>query len=109
MAHYAKIENNIVTNIIVADRDFINSGAAGNPITWVEVQDANGVNIHYAGIGFTYDAETMSFISPKPFDSWILVDNTWVAPVDKPPHSEHYIWDELTISWVVSPYVLPGA
>jgi hypothetical protein len=103
MAHYAKIENNQVTNIIVADQEFINSGAVGDPTTWIEVQDANGVNIHYAGIGFTYDVVANAFISPKPFDSWILVGTVWKAPVDKPQGNENYVWDESTVSWVISP------
>jgi hypothetical protein len=109
MAQYAKIENNQVTNIIVADQNFINSGAVGNPAKWIEVQNVDGVNIHYVGIGFTYDAVANAFTSPKPFDSWILVDTAWVAPVDMPQGNDHYIWDELTVSWVKSPVVLPGA
>jgi hypothetical protein len=108
MSHYAKIENNIVTNVIVADKDFIDSGAIGDPSTWIEVQDSNGINIHCAGIGFTYDALLTTFIPPKPFDSWILVDLVWVAPVDKPQGTDHYVWDELTVSWIPSPLVILG-
>ena len=108
MAQYAKIENNQVTNIIVADRDFINSGAVGDPTTWILVQDSKGVNIHYAGIGFTYDATAAAFIPPKPFDSWTLVDNAWIAPVLKPQGNEHHVWDESTVSWIKSPFALPG-
>lgn len=108
MAHYAKIENNQVTNIIVADQDFVNSGAVGDPTTWILVQDANGVNTHYAGIGFTYDAATAAFIPPKPFSSWLLIDNIWTAPVAKPQGNQHHLWDESTTSWIESPFALPG-
>jgi hypothetical protein len=108
MAHYAKIENNLVTNIIVADRDFINSGHVGDPTSWVEILDDNGVSIHYAGIGFTYNATLNSFIPPKPFNSWLLVNNVWTAPVDMPKDDKQYVWNEETVTWIEISSVLPG-
>ena len=104
MAHYAKIEDNIVTNIIVAERDFILSGVLGHPNTWIEVQDNDGVNKYYAGIGFRYDVELDAFISPKPFESWVLDGAVWKAPVDKPVDDKHYRWDEETLSWIEYEY-----
>lgn len=107
MSHYAKIENNQVTNIIVAEQEFINSGAVGNPIDWVEVIDNNGLNIHYAGIGFTYDAALNVFIPPKPFNSWVLNGINWKAPVPRPLGDKNYVWNEETLAWVEIISVLP--
>ena len=62
MAHYAHVENGIVTQVIVADQDFINSGAVGDPSTWVQTsyntyagQHTNGgtpLRKNYAGVGW---------------------------------------------------------
>jgi hypothetical protein len=56
---------------------------------------------NHAGIGYTYDETRDAFISPKPFNSWILNENTclWEAPVSKPQDQNMYIWNELTLSW----------
>lgn len=58
---------------------------------------------NYAGIGFTYDRERDAFIPPKPFDSWVLNEETclWEAPVPYPDDGKDYEWDEETTSWVV--------
>jgi hypothetical protein len=109
MSHYAKIENNQVTNIIVAEQDFINSGAVGNPSNWIKVFDNNGTEIYSVGIGYTYDAELDAFISPKPFNSWILNGTTWSAPVPYPQDTNRYMWDEETLTWIERPSGLFGA
>jgi hypothetical protein len=107
MSHYAKIKNNQVTNIIVVDRDLIESGDMGDPSTWIEVLDDNGVRIHYVGIGFTYDSDLNKFVPPKPFDSWVFDGTTWSAPIPIPADNKHYKWDEKTMSWIEIPSVLP--
>lgn len=108
MSHYAKIENSQVTNIIVAEQEFINSGAVGNPIDWVEIIDDNGSTIHYAGIGFTYNATSATFIPPKPFNSWLVNGTSWSAPIPKPQDNKHYIWNEEILNWTEINSVLPG-
>jgi len=57
---------------------------------------------NYAGIGYTYDEERNAFIPPKPFDSWVLNEDTclWEAPVEMPEDGEMYTWDEETTNWV---------
>jgi hypothetical protein len=107
MAHYAKIENNTVTNVIVADQQFINSGIVGDPATWIEITNDDGLNIHYAGIGFTYDNVLNIFIPPKPFDSWVLDGVNWVAPTPRPLDDKTYAWSEETLTWVEINLVLP--
>jgi hypothetical protein len=113
MSHFAHIDqNNIVTQVIVAEQDFINSGVVGNPSEWVQTsyntfagQHKNGgtpLRKNYAGIGYTYDAGRDAFIPPKPFNSWILDEDTclWNSPTPMPMDGKIYNWDENTLSWV---------
>jgi hypothetical protein len=109
MSHFAKIENNIVTNVIVAEQDFIDSEAVGDPTTWIEILDNDGVNKYHAGIGFTYDAALDAFIPPKPFNSWILDGAVWNAPVKMPTDEKHYMWNEEKLNWIEMISVLPVA
>lgn len=111
MAHYAKIENNIVTQVIVADQDFIDSGAVGDPTTWIQTSYNNRIRNVYAGIGHLYLAEHDIFIPPKPFVSWSLdVESlSWKAPTEKPNDDKTYIWNEESLSWDETISVLPGA
>lgn len=56
---------------------------------------------NYAGLGFFYDADRDAFIPPKPFDSWVLDENTclWEAPILRPEDDNIYVWNEETTSW----------
>ena len=56
---------------------------------------------NYAGIGYTYDETRDAFISPKPFDSWILNETTclWEAPVEYPSDGQKYLWNEELGTW----------
>jgi hypothetical protein len=112
MSHFAKVENGIVTQIIVAEQDFINTGAVGSPSSWVQTsyntyagQHPNGTPLrkNYAGIGYTYDSQRDAFYAPKPYPSWILNEDTciWAAPVAMPESQGNstYTWDEATLSW----------
>ena len=56
---------------------------------------------NHAGIGYTYDEDRDAFIPKKPFNSWILNEDTclWNAPVSRPQDSNRYNWNELTLSW----------
>lgn len=123
MAHYAKVENGVVTQVIVAEQDFINSGAVGDPATWIQTSYNTRGGIHYgqdgqpdggvalrknyAGIGYTYDAQRDAFIPPKPFESWVLNEDTcnWDAPVAMPEDGKRYTWDEATTNWVEVPAI----
>jgi|LakMenEpi03Aug12_release.lakeMendotaPanAssembly.Ray.scaffolds.fasta_scaffold860129_2 hypothetical protein len=110
MAHYAKIENNIVTNVIVAEQDFIESGAAGDPTTWVQTSYNSTIRENYAGIGYVYFPDLDMFVPPKTFESWILdeVNGKWDAPTQKPDGDKNYIWNEESLSWIESASVLPS-
>ena len=107
MAHYAKIENNIVTNVIVAEQAFIDTQAG----TWVQTSyntqggqhllGGTPLRKNYAGIGYTYDSTKDAFYTPRPYASWTLNETTciWEAPVAYPSDDKNYAWNEETTSW----------
>jgi len=102
MTHFAKIDNtNTVTEVIVAEQDFINSGKVGDSFLWVQTSYNGNFRKNYAGIGYTYDKTRDAFIAPKPYASWILNEDTclWEAPVAYPDDGESYSWNETTTSW----------
>ena len=108
MAHFAKIENNLVTSVIVAEQEFVNTLDG----TWVQTSFNTRGNVHYgqdgnadggvalrgnyAGIGYTYDADNDVFYATQPYTSWTLNTDTWlwVAPVTYPDDDKMYYWDE---------------
>ena len=103
MSHFAKIDsNNIVENVIVAEQDFINSGAVGDSFSWVQTSYNGNFRGKYASIGDTWDKVNEVFISPQPYPSWILNEDTCIyeAPVPYPTDDLMYTWDEDTTSWV---------
>lgn len=124
MAHFAELDsNNVVLRVIVvgnkdtADANGVEKehiGAAfcerlfgGN---WKQTSYNGNKRKNYAGIGYTYDATRDAFIPPKPYNSWVLVEETcqWKAPVDMPADAgtgeppKRYTWDESTVSWKVT-------
>lgn len=118
MAHYAFLDTkNIVTNVIVGiDETELIEGL--DPETWYgnllgqvcKRTSYNGkIRKNYAGIGFTYDETLDAFIPPKPFDSWILDEETcqWQAPTPKPTDGFTYAWNEYTLSWDIVNFSKP--
>jgi len=115
MAHFAKVENGIVTQVIVAEQEFINSGVVGNPENWIQTSYNTYGGIHllggtplrknYAGIGFFYNAEIDAFIPPKPleYESWILNEEKyiWEPPVERPDDGNLYYWNEELLEWAL--------
>jgi hypothetical protein len=109
MAHFAQIQNGIVTQVIVAEQDVIDSGLFGTG--WVQTSynthggqhpEGRPLRKNYAGIGYTYDAQRDAFIPPQPYASWLLDEQTclWNAPTPMPTDNKLYTWDEPTTSWV---------
>jgi hypothetical protein len=105
MSHWAEIdENNIVLRVLVGNNSEPDEGEAFmNSLggTWVKTSYNGNIRKNYAGIGMSYDAERDAFIAPKPFDSWILDEETcqWEAPVAYPTDGIIYVWDEETTDW----------
>jgi len=102
MSHFAKLDNNVVTEVIVSEQDFINSGAVGDSFLWVQTSYSGSFRKNYAAVGDTYDKAKDAFIAPKPYPSWTLVEDTcqWEAPVSYPTDGQSYSWDEDTTAWV---------
>lgn len=121
MTHFAEVDNGIVVRVIVAEQDFIDSGSMGDPIRWIQTSYNTSGGIHYdnetgdpsedqtkslrknyAGTDDIYDAVLDSFYAPKPFDSWILDEEScvWASPVSAPIDGKAYNWNEETLSWV---------
>ena len=119
MAHFARVENGVVTQVIVIDQETLNTGHWGDPASWVQTSYNTQGGVHslggtplrknYAGIGYTYDSVRDAFIPPKPFPSWVLDEITclWSAPTPMPTDGKMYNWDEATLAWVE--FVMPAA
>jgi hypothetical protein len=105
MSHWAEIdENNIVLRVLVGNNSEPDEGEAFmNSLggTWVKTSYNGTIRKNYAGIGYSYDQERDAFIAPKPYDSWILDEETcrWEAPVAYPTDGMMYVWDEETTDW----------
>ena len=121
MAHFAKLKvGNIVERVEVVSNDIATTEQAGvdflNNIyksrdVWKQTSYNTIHNTHklggtpfrgnYAGIGFSYDASRDFFIPPKPFNSWILNETTylWEAPLAKPNDNNEYNWNEQNQTW----------
>jgi hypothetical protein len=118
MAHYAFLdENNIVTEVIVGknegeediDWEVHYGNFRGQTCKRTSYNTHGGVHStggtplrkNYAGIGYTYDAGRDAFLPPKPYNSWVLNEDTclWNPPVAYPDDGKRYIWNEETTSW----------
>lgn len=119
MAHFAQLdENNVVQQVIVianedcGDGEFPSSEVIGQEFisrlglgeNWKQTSYNNNFRKRYAGIGFTYDETNDVFLSPKPFNSWILnAEFEWEAPVPQPDDDNVWLWNEETLSWEAQP------
>jgi hypothetical protein len=112
MAHFAKVVDGKVTQVIVAEPEFFETFVDTSPGEWIQTSyntrggqhtlGGTPLRKNYAGIGFTYDRTRDAFIPPQPFPSWTLDDETclWNAPVAYPEDGKLYAWDEQTTNWV---------
>jgi hypothetical protein len=107
MAHFAELdENSIVTRVLVTDNDFPNEGydwlVETFSGTWVQTSYNATIRKNFAGIGFSYDETLDAFIPPKPFESWLLNEETcnWEAPKPFPTDGKLYSWDEESQEWI---------
>lgn len=92
MQRYAIIQNGLVVNVIEYE-----SQPSNPPPAFDDTHTA--VQSDIAGVGFTY--ENGVFTPPKPFPSWILINNDWTPPVEAPTSGGPYKWDEASQSWVL--------
>ena len=115
MAHYAKVLDGKVINVIVAEADFFNTFIDDTAGKWIQTSYNTRGGVHYepnshtpssdqskalrknyAGIGFTYDKVKDAFYEPQPYASWTLNSTTyyWEPPVTYPSDGKIYDWDE---------------
>jgi len=111
MAHFARVENGTVTQVIVIEQEVLDLGHWGDPAGWVQTSYNTQGGVHtqggtplrknYAGIGYTYDSVRDAFIPPKPYASWLLDEETclWNPPTPMPTDGKMYTWNEATTSW----------
>ena len=127
MAHFARIKNGIVDFVTVGRDDDENredelahdgwiyrrtsyntrGGVHYGPDGQPSADQSKAFRKNYAGLGYTYDSERDAFIPPKPFNSWVLNEDSclWDAPVPMPEDvgtgepPKRYQWDEDTVSW----------
>jgi len=125
MAHFAQLDgNNVVTQVIVvANEELLFEGVEnetqgvifcrslfGNDTKWVQTSYNGNIRKHYAGIGFTYDADKDAFIAPQPYASWVLdADLNWTAPVEMPVvEGKFFGWFEPNQEWIeIKPATTP--
>lgn len=112
MAHFAKVRDGLVVDVIVAEPEFFDTFVDTSAGEWIQTSYNTMGGVHklggtplrknYAGIGYTYDRQRDAFIPPKPYASWVLNEDTclWDAPVAMPQDDKQYYWDEPTTSWV---------
>jgi len=121
MGHFAKVQEGVVTQVIVVEPEFFDTFVDSSPGQWIQTSYNTRGGVHYqpnsntpsdyqtkalrknyAGIGFSYDATRDAFIPPQTFASWTLNNDSclWEAPVAYPDDGNMYRWDEDTTSWI---------
>ena len=111
MAHFAKVVDNIVTQVIVAEPEFFDTFVDSSPGEWIQTSYNTHGGVHldggtplrknYAGVGFTYNKILDAFIPPQPYASWTLNEETclWNPPTDYPDDGLQYTWNEENLAW----------
>ena len=121
MGHFAKVVNNVVVHVIVAEPEFFNTFTDTSPGEWIQTSYNTRGGVHYdpmtnepsadqskalrknyAGIGYTYDRNRDAFVPLSPYPSWQLNDETclWESLTPYPNDGNMYRWDEQTQSWI---------
>lgn len=111
MAHFAEIDpnNGIVLRVLVVPNEQEHRGQEymandlGLGGVWIQTSYNATIRKHFAGIGFTYDATRDAFISPKPYESWLLDEKTcqWEPPIPMPQDENFYTWNEEQLNWEI--------
>ena len=123
MAYFAKLgTGNIVetvisiNNAVITDANGVEQEQLGNDFinklyntrdVWKQTSYNNNIRKNYASVGYTYDQTRDAFIAPKPFNSWILNEDTcrWEAPVAMPTttleENQYYFWNESILNWEI--------
>ena len=121
MAHWAEVDENGVVLRVTVGQESEAGAPLSDGVAWVQTSYNTRQGVHYdtatgqpsadqskafrgnyAGIGFTYDEALGAFLSPQPYVSWVLDEETfsWIAPVPYPTDGNDYTWDEQVGAWV---------
>lgn len=124
MSHFAKVNNGIVEQVIVAEQEFFDTFVDSSPGQWIQTSYNTRGGVHYnpetgepsddqskalrknyAGIGYKYDTQRDAFIPPQPFESWMLNEQSclWESPVPYPTDGGRYQWNEASQTWDAVP------
>jgi hypothetical protein len=117
MAHFAKLGvGNVVEQVVLVSNDIATNEQAGVDFlnnlyntrdVWKQTSYNNNFRKNFAGVGYTYDNQLDAFIPERPFNSWILDENTctWKPPIQRPTEqleeNQYYSWNESVINWEV--------
>ena len=110
MAHFAKVLNNIVQQVMVAEPEFMETFTDSSPGEWIQTSynTSGGTHSHggtplrknFASPGYTYDKTRDAFIGPQPYASWTLdASFDWQPPTAMPVDDKMYTWNEETEAW----------
>jgi hypothetical protein len=119
MAHYAFLDENYIVTEVIVGKDESNfdwerhyGDLRGQLCKRTSYNTRGGIHTsgdtpfrkNYAGIGFSYDPVRDAFIPPKPYDSWVLNENTclWDSPIPYPNNGQQFYWDETLKGWVLA-------
>ena len=121
MAHFSKVLNGKVIDVIVAEQEFIDNFVDTSPGEWIKTSynmkggkyidpdtrlpvedqsisdgDEARERKNFGSVGFLYDSDRDAFIPEKPFDSWTLNETTCLydAPIPRPDEDGIWLWDE---------------
>ena len=118
MAHFARVDENwVVQQVIVVNNSILLNEQGiecdwlgeqfcqqlfGTHTKWIQTSYNGNKYKNFAGIGYTFDPSRHAFIPPKPFPSWVLIEESclWEAPTSYPVDGKLYTWDEDSLSWV---------
>jgi hypothetical protein len=120
MAHYAFLDNNNFVTEVITGIDETELIEGLDTETWYgnfrgqtckRTSYSGKIRKNYAGIGYTYDSGRDAFISPKPFPSWLLNEDTcqWEAPTPYPTGGFTYSWNEAELAWELADFSEPEA
>lgn len=116
MAHYAFLDENYIVTEVIVGKDETNfdwerhygdfraqlcKRTSFNTLGGIHINGGSPFRKNFAGIGYTYDTNRDAFIAPKPFNSWILNEETclWEPPITYPDTNNLYIWNEEELKW----------
>ena len=110
MAHYAFLDENNIVNEVITGIDETELIEGLPPEQWygnfrdqrcIRTSYNGNIRKNYAGIDYTYDEDLDAFIPPKPYNSWILDEETcqWNSPIPQPDNENFYLWNETAQAW----------